>query len=125
MLSAWQPVALWEPYDPGSVLSAPLARLASSELGLDGIAEELVHEKMSRGVELASAAGFAAEGRVVAGKAWRALCEVAQEVDAAVIVVGARGLSRAESVLLGSVSTAVVLHAQRPVLVVPRAGHGG
>jgi len=39
---------------------------------------------------------------------------------AVAIVLGARGLSRVESILLGSVSSAVVTHAKRPVLVVPR-----
>ena len=39
--------------------------------------------------------------------------------DAGLIVLGARGLSTFESMLLGSVSHAVVQHAHRPVLVVP------
>jgi hypothetical protein len=44
---------------------------------------------------------------------------VADEIDAGPIVLGARGLGRIESKLLGSVSIAVVFHATRPVLVVP------
>jgi nucleotide-binding universal stress UspA family protein len=125
VLSAWEPVALWEPYDPASVLSAPLAKLASKELGLDDLTNDLALEKVSRGVALAGSAGFTAEGRVARGKAWRAICDVADEIDAAVIVVGARGLSRVESVLLGSVSSAVIAHAHRPVLIIPSIGHGG
>lgn len=35
------------------------------------------------------------------------------------IVLGARGLGRVESMLLGSVSIAVIFHSKRPVLVVP------
>jgi nucleotide-binding universal stress UspA family protein len=41
----------------------------------------------------------------------------ARENDVAVIVLGARGLSGLQQVLLGSVSERVVRHADRPVLV--------
>jgi nucleotide-binding universal stress UspA family protein len=123
ILTVWEPVADWEPYDPATILSAPLSRLASSALGLDEIANELAREKMDRGVAVATDAGFQVQGRVAKGKAWRTICEVAAELDAEPIVVGARGLSRVQSALLGSVSSAVVFHAKRPVLVVP--AHGG
>ena len=58
------------------------------------------------------------------GKTWRAICDVAGEIDAVTIVLGARGLSRVGSLLLGSVSSAVLVHAKRPVLVVPHHGGG-
>jgi nucleotide-binding universal stress UspA family protein len=48
-----------------------------------------------------------------------ALAAAAAERDAAVIVVGSRGQSARREILLGSVATATVRHAQRPVLVVP------
>ena len=54
---------------------------------------------------------------------WRTIVDTAEERDAAVIVLGARGLSaHARAALLGSVSTGVVTHAARSVLIVP---HGG
>jgi hypothetical protein len=40
-------------------------------------------------------------------------------VQAAPIVLGARGLSRVQSLLLGSVSSAVAAHANRALLIVP------
>ena len=58
-------------------------------------------------------------GSVADGKIWRAICDEADNLDAEPIVVGARGLSRVQSALLGSVSSAVVVHAHRPVLVIP------
>jgi nucleotide-binding universal stress UspA family protein len=120
VLTVWEPFANWEPYDPATILSAPVSRLASRALDLDEIAEELAVETMAQGISLARAAGFAAEGRAVRGKPWRMICEIAEEVGVATIVVGARGLSRVQSVLLGSVSTAVAVHAGRPLLIVPR-----
>lgn len=119
VLTVWEPCAVWEPYDPATILTAPLARLADSALGLDDIAKDLAREKMERGVELAREAGYEASGRVQEGKTWRTICDVAEEIDAASIVLGARGLSRVGSVLLGSVSSAVAVHARRPVLIVP------
>jgi nucleotide-binding universal stress UspA family protein len=47
------------------------------------------------------------------------LASLAEERDAAAIVVGRRGMSRLEAVVLGSVSDAAVREAHRPVLVVP------
>ena len=58
-------------------------------------------------------------GSVAEGKLWRAICDEAEKLDAEPIVVGARGLSRVQSAFLGSVSSAVVVHAHRPVLVIP------
>jgi nucleotide-binding universal stress UspA family protein len=43
----------------------------------------------------------------------RAICDVADEVDAAMMWVGARGMYRLESLLLGSASSGVTVHAKR------------
>jgi len=122
VLTVWEPVATWEPYDPATILSAPVSKLLSKELGIDEIAAELAQEKARQGAALATGAGFTAQGRVAHGKTWRTICDVAEETDAATIVLGARGLSRVGSLLLGSVSSAVLAHAKRPVLVVPHHG---
>ncbi len=119
LLTVWEPVAVWEPYDPATILTAPASKLFSQELGLDELANEVAREKADRGAGLAHKAGFEVRGRVGEGKSWRTICDVAEELDAEPIVVGARGLSRVQSALLGSVSSAVVVHANRPVLVVP------
>ena len=119
VLTVWEPLANWEWYDPATVLGAPISKFASKALGVNEIADELSHEITDRGVVLAREAGFEVHGRVVKGKPWRTICDVAEELDAAPIVVGARGLSRVQSTILGSVSFAVVVHAHRPVLVIP------
>jgi hypothetical protein len=40
VLTVWVPVALWEPYDPATILGAPVSWLASKDLGLDEIASQ-------------------------------------------------------------------------------------
>ena len=127
VLTVWEPMAVWQPYDPAAVLSAGVSRLSSERLGLDEIAREIAQATMQRGVELAREAGFNASGELKSGKAWRAICDAAEEIRAEPIVLGARGLSRVQSLLLGSVSAAVAAHAERAVLVVPASepGAGG
>lgn len=119
VLSVWEPAAAWQPYDPATIITAPVSRLASNTLGLDEIARDLAAGRVTAGLGLACRAGFDARECLAKGKAWRVICEVADELDAGLIVLGARGLSRVQSALLGSVSAAVVQHAGRPVLVVP------
>jgi nucleotide-binding universal stress UspA family protein len=50
---------------------------------------------------------------------WAAIVDVADELDASLIVCGTRGLGRVRGLVLGSVSSAVLHHARRPVLVAP------
>jgi nucleotide-binding universal stress UspA family protein len=75
----------------------------------------------AEGADLAREAGFDAEPRALQGrpKAWPALLEAADAVDAAVVVIGSRGLGAVKSALFGSVSSGLLHHAHRPVLVVP------
>ena len=125
VLTVWEPTAVWAPYDPATILTAPVSKLASKELGLDEIVSEVAGENADRGVALARNAGFEAHRRVARGKSWRVICDVAEELDTDAIVVGARGLSRVQSTLLGSVSSAVLVHAHRPVLVIPARAVSG
>ena len=117
VLTVWEPVRVWEPWNPATILSAPLERLIAQAAGLDQISADIARDKAEHGAALARAAGFDATARVARGKAWEAICEVADELEAEPIVIGSRGLGRAQSVLLGSVSHAVVAHAKRAVLV--------
>jgi nucleotide-binding universal stress UspA family protein len=119
VLTVWERVAVWQPSDPATALTAPLSELASRALGLDEISADVARKQVEHGLELARAAGFIAQSRIAQGKSWRVICEIGDELEAEAIVVGARGLSRVQSALLGSVSAAVVQHARRPVLVVP------
>jgi len=72
------------------------------------------------GAEQARHAGFHAEARAeLSAPTWEGIVDVADEIDAAVIVLGSRGLAGARELLEGSVSHQVAEHAGRPVLIVP------
>jgi nucleotide-binding universal stress UspA family protein len=74
------------------------------------------------GVERAQQAGFKAAARAeVAAPTWEAIVDVANDVDAAVIVLGSRGLRGLRELFEGSVSHTVAQHAGRPILIVPPA----
>ena len=79
----------------------------------------------AEGAELAREAGFDAEAHALQGKpkAWPTLLAKADEMDAAVVVIGSRGQGAVKSALFGSVSSGLLHHAHRPLLVVPPNGH--
>lgn len=73
-----------------------------------------------RGAEIARSSGFAAEPRgELASRTWKGIVNVADELDAAVIVIGSRGLSGPKEIVDKSLSHQVTQHAGRPVLIVP------
>jgi len=73
------------------------------------------------GAQRAAEAGLRAESRIAKrdDDMTKVILDAASDVDADVIVLGTRGRSGIKSLMLGSVSSAVVHHADRPVLVIP------
>jgi nucleotide-binding universal stress UspA family protein len=79
-------------------------------------------DRAREGAERARQVGIVADARgIVRAPTWEAIVEIADEVDAAVIVAGSRGLTGAHELFEGSVSHQVAEHAGRPVLIVPPA----
>ena len=93
---------------------------------LDAEDRAAAEQTAADGARLAGEAGF--EARPLAAreerKTWRTLLEAADDVGASVVVAGAHGLSGVGRAVLGSVSTAVLHHSRRPVLVVPATAAG-
>ncbi len=69
----------------------------------------------------AAEAGVDTEVEILEGDPAEQIVELARLRDADLIVVGSRGLGAVAGALLGSVSWAIVHHADRPVLVVGQA----
>jgi nucleotide-binding universal stress UspA family protein len=107
-VTAAESLAVLSPYAPSAAF--------------EGINADDARRRARAGAERARRAGFAADARAeVAAPTWEAIVEVADDVDAAVIVLGSRGLNGARELLEGSVSHQVAEHAGRPVLIVPPA----
>jgi nucleotide-binding universal stress UspA family protein len=88
---------------------------------IDAASEQSAIASASEGAEMASAAGLLAVGKslVVESTIAAAVLHLGAEVNADVVVLGSRGYTGVKSLMLGSVSSHVLHHADRPVLVVP------
>jgi nucleotide-binding universal stress UspA family protein len=115
VLHVWSPIA---------VIAAAYGGMASLPPYDDQVLREAALKVAAAGARVAAAAGLDARAEVAEvtfdGTA-RTILNAADRHDAAMIVLGARGLSAFKSLLLGSVSHNVAQHARRPVLVVPPA----
>jgi nucleotide-binding universal stress UspA family protein len=115
VLTVWQPIA-----GLGSVAWSGQTATLVDFAHLDRAAAENGERVSDDGAHVAQVAGLDAEPAAVkaSGPVWKTILDVADRHDAATIVMGSRGLSGLRSMLLGSVSSAVAHHADRPTLVV-------
>lgn len=92
--------------------------IAEHEKAIEELGEKIGGEAERRSRE----AGVECEVRLVPKRAAEALIEVADELDARMIVVGSFGDPPLKGVILGSTPNKLLHLADRPVLVVPEEG---
>ncbi len=80
--------------------------------------EETGRTILSDAKALLDDANVAVDERLVVGNRGEEICNVAKAGNYDLIVIGRRGVSRLEEVVLGSVSSYVVHHSDLPVLIV-------
>jgi nucleotide-binding universal stress UspA family protein len=119
-------INVWQGSLAAATAAAPLGvPVAPTPEDDDARLERAGREIADEGAARARDAGLAAESDVrrgdSAGEIGTALLDAALERDADLVVVGRRGISRIQAVVLGSVSDAAVRDGRRPVLVVPAA----
>jgi nucleotide-binding universal stress UspA family protein len=83
--------------------------------------EEIRHQLETIWCEPLARAGVAYRPLLRDGSPVSVVLEVADEVEADVVVVGSRGLGGYPELLLGSTSTQIAQHSTRPVVIVPTA----
>lgn len=81
--------------------------------------EEIRHHLETTWCEPLERAGVSYRPLLRDGSPVSVVLEVADEVDADVVVVGSRGLGGYPELLLGSTSTQIAQHSARPVVIVP------
>jgi nucleotide-binding universal stress UspA family protein len=88
---------------------------------LEELVKDRAREILVEGQTLARQLGLTVTPRAERNDStvWKTILDVADELDADLIVTGTHGSTVVESGLLGSVSNALLHNAHRPVLVVP------
>jgi nucleotide-binding universal stress UspA family protein len=105
---------------PLELVAQEYAELGSEAVNLEAEVRADAAARAEAGAAHAREAGFDAEARsLLEAPQWRGVVELADEIDAAAIVLGSRGLAGLQALLEGSFSRDVTTHAGRPVFVVP------
>jgi nucleotide-binding universal stress UspA family protein len=116
VLVVWMPAAV-QLARAGSFLVA-----VPNEGEIDHEEAAIAQQIADEGAAAARSRGYNASSRVAEAteSVAKTIDEIAQEVDAGLIVCGQRGRGAISGALLGSVSHALAAHTKRPVLIAPQ-----
>jgi nucleotide-binding universal stress UspA family protein len=112
----------WTHFIDTMARAGSMAGLVLDYDAIDTSSRENAAARAREGADLATAAGLTDVAAVtvdVKTNLADAILAEARSVDARAIVLGSRGLGAVKAFFLGSVSTALLHHADRPVIVVP------
>ena len=115
-------LTVWQPLVTKLAETGSFGAFALQDEGeVDDSEQSAARAAAEEAAERARAAGHTATVRVEEAQqaAWTKIIEVADEIDAKLIVCGTRGRGPLQTALLGSVSHAVLTHSHRPVLISP------
>ena len=113
-------LSVYQPLESVPFIGASAIRIPA---GVDDEIRAATEKLADGGAELAREGGFEATGYVghIEATVWETIVSFAKDQDASVIILGTHGRSGVRAALLGSVATAVMHHADRPVTVVPES----
>src|ERR1700751_18847 len=116
VLTVWPPAAIQLARSGSFLVSIPNEGEVDEEEAASAgrIAEECAEGARRRGYNTVARVGESVESVA------RTIEEIADEVDAGLIICGQRGRGPIGSALLGSVSHALAAHTKRPVLIAPQ-----
>ena len=116
VLVVWMPAAVQLARAGSFVVAVP------NEGEIDAQEADRARQIAEEGAAAARERGYNASARIAEANesVARTIDEIAQEIDAGLIVCGQRGRGVIGSALLGSVSHALASHTKRPVLIAPQ-----
>ncbi|SRR5699024_10522270 len=118
-------VTVWEPMVRQAARLTGMSGMMQPDWTVEEGGEDSAHVEArtvaEEGLALAEQAGLRAEARCAeSGTAvWATIVEIADELDADVIVTGTRGTTGLRSLIQSSTADQVLRHSRRPVLIVP------
>lgn len=110
-------VTVWQALQGDFGLAYPPTAVLSDLLDSE---RKHAEETLERAADAAREAGVPFQARLLTGDPAEQICALADEVGARLIAVGTHGHGAMMRLLVGSVSAAVIKHADRPVLVAQR-----
>ena len=113
---------VWEPIERIVARYAVLAPYMGEELGeADANVAEESSKLAAAGVAIANAAGLQATPHAseLQTSVWETVLDVADTIDADVIITGTRSLHGLREVISNTLSHALIQHSPRPVLAIP------